>query len=152
MTVSTIRSGVADRRTFIGGSDARIIMGKDEDALLRLWREKRGEADPEDLSANLIVRLGTATASSHLVAVDHVIDRGQAIFPAGSFKRPARPISRPCLCPAGGSCRSSSLVDAWATGIRRRSLLLHRSRENAKPTCADVVSGNGRLARPRFRR
>jgi predicted phage-related endonuclease len=33
-----------DRRAFIGGSDARIIMGDDEAALLRLWREKRGEA------------------------------------------------------------------------------------------------------------
>jgi predicted phage-related endonuclease len=32
-----------DRRHFIGGSDARIIMGKDEKALLRLWKEKRGE-------------------------------------------------------------------------------------------------------------
>ena len=31
-----------DRRYFIGGSDARIIMGDDEVALLRLWREKRG--------------------------------------------------------------------------------------------------------------
>ena len=31
-----------NRRTFIGGSDARIIMGDDEEALLRLWREKRG--------------------------------------------------------------------------------------------------------------
>ena len=29
--------------------------------LIRLWREKRGEADPEDLSSNLIVQLGTAT-------------------------------------------------------------------------------------------
>ena len=27
------------RRTFIGGSDARTIMGGDEAALLRLWRE-----------------------------------------------------------------------------------------------------------------
>ena len=48
------------RRTFIGGSDARIIMGTDEAALLRLWREKRGEAEPEDLSGNLIVQLGLA--------------------------------------------------------------------------------------------
>jgi predicted phage-related endonuclease len=31
----------ADRRYFIGGSDARIILGTDETALLRLWREKR---------------------------------------------------------------------------------------------------------------
>ena len=50
-----------DRRLFIGGSDARIIMGNDEAALVRLWREKRGEAEPEDLSGNLIVQLGTAT-------------------------------------------------------------------------------------------
>jgi predicted phage-related endonuclease len=50
-----------DRRYFIGGSDARIIMGSDEGALVHLWREKRGEADPEDLSGNLIVQLGTAT-------------------------------------------------------------------------------------------
>jgi predicted phage-related endonuclease len=49
------------RRSFIGGSDARIIMGGDEAALVRLWREKRGEAQPEDLSGNLIVQLGTAT-------------------------------------------------------------------------------------------
>jgi predicted phage-related endonuclease len=49
------------RRVFIGGSDARIIMGSDEAALLRLWREKRGEIEPQDLSGNLIVQLGVAT-------------------------------------------------------------------------------------------
>jgi predicted phage-related endonuclease len=50
-----------DRRTFIGGSDARIIMGGDEAALVQLWREKRGEAKPEDLSGDLVVQLGTVT-------------------------------------------------------------------------------------------
>ncbi|MGL3111421.1 YqaJ viral recombinase family protein [Bradyrhizobium sp. BR 1432] len=50
-----------DRRHFIGGSDARIVMGDDQDALIRLWREKRGEVAPEDLSDNLIVQLGTVT-------------------------------------------------------------------------------------------
>jgi hypothetical protein len=50
-----------DRRYFIGGSDARIIMGADEGPLLRLWREKRGEVEAEDLSGNLIVQLGVAT-------------------------------------------------------------------------------------------
>jgi predicted phage-related endonuclease len=49
------------RRCFVGGSDARIIMGSDEAALVRLWREKRGVAEPEDLSGNLIVQLGTVT-------------------------------------------------------------------------------------------
>jgi predicted phage-related endonuclease len=50
-----------DRRRFIGGSDARIIMGNDESALVRLWHQKRGEVKPEDLSGNLIVQLGVAT-------------------------------------------------------------------------------------------
>ena len=50
-----------DRRYFVGGSDARIIMGNDQTALLRLWREKRGEVEPEDLSRNLIVQLGVVT-------------------------------------------------------------------------------------------
>jgi predicted phage-related endonuclease len=51
----------ANRRHFIGGSDARIIMGDDEANLLRLWREKRGEVVPADFSQNLIVQLGTVT-------------------------------------------------------------------------------------------
>src|SRR6202167_6785472 len=53
--------GPADRRLFIGGSDARVIMGDAEAALLRLWREKRGEVEPRDLSGNLIVQLGVVT-------------------------------------------------------------------------------------------
>src|SRR4051794_11535548 len=50
-----------NRNRYIGGSDARVIMGEDEGALVRLWREKRGEEEPEDLSDNLIVQLGTVT-------------------------------------------------------------------------------------------
>ncbi len=49
------------RKHFIGGSDSRIIMGQDEAALLRLWREKRGELEPLDFSGNLIVQLGVVT-------------------------------------------------------------------------------------------
>jgi hypothetical protein len=50
-----------ERCQFIGGSDARVIMGDDQAALLLLWREKRGEVEPQDLSRNLIVQLGVAT-------------------------------------------------------------------------------------------
>jgi predicted phage-related endonuclease len=50
-----------NRQGFVGGSDARIIMGTDEAALINLWREKRGEVEPEDLSSNLVVQLGAAT-------------------------------------------------------------------------------------------
>jgi predicted phage-related endonuclease len=51
----------AKRRSFIGGSDARVIMADDEAGLVRLWREKRGELEPKDHSGNLIVQLGLAT-------------------------------------------------------------------------------------------
>jgi len=61
MTVIVTKPTPQDRRRFIGGSDARIIMGTDEAALQRLWQEKRGEVEPEDLSRNLIVQLGLAT-------------------------------------------------------------------------------------------
>jgi predicted phage-related endonuclease len=47
------RDGWTSRRSFLGGSDARIIMGTDESALIRLWQEKRGEIEPEDLSGPL---------------------------------------------------------------------------------------------------
>jgi predicted phage-related endonuclease len=56
-----MRVNAPNRRCFIGGSDARIIMGNDEAALLRLWREKRGEIGPQDLSSNLLVQLGKVT-------------------------------------------------------------------------------------------
>jgi predicted phage-related endonuclease len=59
--MSRIHSQTDRRRYFVGGSDAPIIMGSDEPALLRLWREKRGEVEPEDLSGNLVVQLGNAT-------------------------------------------------------------------------------------------
>ena len=49
------------RRYFIGGSDARIIMGDNQEALVRLWQEKRGEVEPENLSGNLLVQLGVVT-------------------------------------------------------------------------------------------
>src|SRR5213083_3078805 len=62
MSQASLKSGIRlDRRFFIGGSDARIIMGSDEATLVRLWREKRGEVEPEDLSGNLMVQLGVTT-------------------------------------------------------------------------------------------
>ncbi len=59
--ITGVQSIKPNRRLFIGGSDARIIMSPDEAALIRLWKEKRGEVEPEDLSGNLVVQLGVAT-------------------------------------------------------------------------------------------
>jgi predicted phage-related endonuclease len=58
---ATVTRKAVKRRHFLGGSDARIIMSPDEAALIRLWKEKRGEAEPEDLSENLVVQLGVVT-------------------------------------------------------------------------------------------
>ena len=61
MKLQIVGATRSDRRYFIGGSDARIIMGTDEAALERLWREKRGEVEPPDYTDSLIVQLGVAT-------------------------------------------------------------------------------------------
>lgn len=52
---------VAIRKNALGGSDANTIMSGDEKKLLRLWREKRGEAEGEDLSDILAVQMGSFT-------------------------------------------------------------------------------------------
>ena len=49
------------RNRGIGGSDANIILSGDDERILRLWQEKRGEAEPEDLSGKLSVVLGSWT-------------------------------------------------------------------------------------------
>jgi len=51
----------AARRTGIGGSDANVIMAGDDERLIKLWQEKRGEVEPEDLSGILPVIMGEYT-------------------------------------------------------------------------------------------
>jgi len=50
-----------DRRGYIGGSDANIILSGDAQRIARLVQEKRGELEPEDLSRSLPVQLGVWT-------------------------------------------------------------------------------------------
>jgi predicted phage-related endonuclease len=78
-----------DRRYFVGGSDARIIMGSDEAALIQLWREKRGEAEPEDLSNNLIVQLGVATEELNRSRYERNTTAASPMSSAGSNIRPS---------------------------------------------------------------
>ena len=82
--MSTAQSVLRKRRYFIGGSDARIIMGADEHALLRLWREKRGEVEPEDLSGNLVVQLGAVTEDLNRRWYEVNTGQGRYRRPAGS--------------------------------------------------------------------
>lgn len=51
----------ARRRDCIGGSDANVIFGGDAKRLIQLWREKRGEHAPEDLTQKIAVMLGNWT-------------------------------------------------------------------------------------------
>jgi hypothetical protein len=104
-----------NRRHFIGGSDARIIMGQDEKALIRLWQEKRGEVGPEDLSGNLVVQLGLATEDLNRVWYEH--NTGQAITAVQTWvKHPVIPWMAPHLA-------RSALYSKVAKSVAR--LLLH---------------------------
>jgi len=116
-----------DRRSFIGGSDARIIMGSDESAVIRLWREKRGEVEPEDLSGNLIVQLGTVTEnlnrrwyelnSGRIIKdvqrrAQHQVIRWMAATLDGLSKAP-EPSSKPNSCCHGRSRKKPRPRNIW---------------------------------------
>jgi hypothetical protein len=89
MKATALTDSYTNRRHFIGGSDARIIMGQDEKALIRLWQEKRGEVGPEELPTKLIVQLGLATEDLNRT--------GTSATPGGPSRR----------CSPGSSTRSS---------------------------------------------
>src|SRR3954471_4834517 len=94
MTLLTTRiTDLRIRRTFIGGSDARIIIGDDEGALLRLWREKRGEVEPQDLSGPLIVQLGRATEEAEPVRGEYPRSGHRGTSSPGPGPRPTTPYS-----------------------------------------------------------
>ena len=69
----------------------RVIMGDDEPALIRLWREKRGEIEPQDLSGNLIVQLGVATEPLNRLWYEHrQDDQGRPVTPSACAGRQGR--------------------------------------------------------------
>jgi hypothetical protein len=49
-SLPAVRVKPSDRGYLIRGSGARVIMGAEEAPLVRLWREKRANVEPEDLS------------------------------------------------------------------------------------------------------
>jgi hypothetical protein len=105
------------RRHFIGGSDARIIMSPDEPALTRLWKENRGEAEPEDLLGNLIVHRG---AQSDL-AVPFRFDSPDFVE-SGSRKR--TPFSSINSTRALLNTLSINARDSWVPAYRPTSMFV----------------------------
>ena len=64
-----------DRRAGIGGSDANTLLSGDTDRVRRLWQEKRGEVEPEDLSGILPVAFGSWTEAFNLQWFEKVSSR-----------------------------------------------------------------------------
>jgi len=95
-----------NRRSFIGGSDARVIMGNDEAALIRLWKEKRGEVEPQDLSGDLLVQLGSVT--EHLNRRWYEKNTGQTISDAQ--RQVFHPVHRWMAATLDGRLEASGVV------------------------------------------
>src|SRR5450432_926356 len=164
MTDSTVKGKAMDtkrcpelalltsRRSFIGGSDARIIMGDDEAALLRLWREKRGEAEPEDLSGNLIVQLGQATEDLNRLWYER--NTGQAIKDVQ--RRVLHPVNRwmaatlDGMVEATGAVFEAKFMLPWsfseeAAGEKHMAQLQHNMWvTNATEAVLSVITGGGK--------
>jgi predicted phage-related endonuclease len=140
------------RRSFIGGSDARIIMGDDEAALLRLWREKRGEAEPEDLSGNLIVQLGQATEDLNRLWYER--NTGQAIKDVQ--RRVLHPVNRWMAATLDGMVEGTGAVFEakfmlpWsfseeAAAEKHMAQLQHNMWvTNAKTAVLSIITGGGK--------
>lgn len=87
---------VAERRNYVGASDANTIMGGDPEKIHRLWLEKTGQAEPEDLSDNLLVQMGIWTEAFNIFWFEKqtgctVTDRQQKV------PHPERPYLRATL-------------------------------------------------------
>jgi predicted phage-related endonuclease len=96
----------ATRRSFIGGSDARIIMGSDEQNLIRLWREKRGDIEPDNLSDNLLVQLGRVTENLNR----RWFERNTGLTVTGVQRRVFHPVHRWMAATLDGLIEAKSAV------------------------------------------
>jgi predicted phage-related endonuclease len=141
-----------NRRSFVGGSDARIIMGEDEPAILRQWREKRGEAEPEDLSGNLAVQLGTVTEDLNRRWYER--NAGQAV--TGVQRRVRHPVNRwmgatlDGLVEATGAVFEAKFMLPWSfseegAAAKHMAQLQHNMWViNAKSAVLSIITGGGK--------
>jgi predicted phage-related endonuclease len=136
----TLGAARSERRYFIGGSDARIIMGTDEAALVRLWREKRGEAEPEDYSANLIVQLGAATEPLNRRWYERTT--GQVIKDIQSWVR--HPVIRWMAATLDGVVEGSGAVLEAAAEKHMAQVQHNMWVTNATAAVLSIITGGGR--------
>ena len=151
----TTTKSIADsfsRQGFIGGSDARVIMGDDDRALLRLWREKRGEVEPEDLSDNLVVQLGAATEELNRRWFER--NTGQVV--TGVQRRVQHPVLRwmaatlDGVVEATGAVFEAKFMLPWsfseeAAAEKHMAQLQHNMwATNAKLSALSIITGGGK--------
>src|ERR1700743_478925 len=139
------------RRAFIGGSHARITMGDDEAALVRLWREKRGEAEPEDLTDNLIVQLGSVTEDLNRRWYErntgHTIKHVQRRIQHPVYKWMAATLD--ALVEPGGAVFEAKFMLPWnfseeAAAEKHMAQLQHNSWvANARSAVLSIITGGG---------
>jgi predicted phage-related endonuclease len=141
-----------ERRAFIGGSDARVIMGEDEIALVRLWREKRGEVEPEDLSGNLLVQLGLITEPLNRLWYER--NTGQAITDVQ--RRIRHPVNRwmgatlDGMVAASGAVFEAKFMLPWsfsddAAAEKHMAQVQHNMWvTNAKLAALSIITGGGK--------
>src|SRR5438309_8511251 len=146
------RNSTQLRRSFIGGSDARVIMGDDEAALLRLWREKRGEAESQDLSDNLIVQLGVVTEPLNRLWYER--NTGQAVSEVQ--RRIRHPVNRwmgatlDGMVAGSGTVFEAKFMLPWsfseeAAAEKHMAQIQHNMWvTNAKLAALSVITGGGR--------
>ena len=147
-------SSITDRRSFIGGSDARIIMGDDQPALVQLWQEKRGEAEPEDLSENLIVQLGIVTEELNRHWYErntgHAIEHVQRWIQHPVHKWMAATLDG--LVDPGGAVFEAKFMLPWtfseeAAAEKHMAQLQHNMWvANAKSAALSIITGGGKWA------
>jgi predicted phage-related endonuclease len=140
MKLQTFTKKLQGRRHFIGGSDARIILNADAAALVQLWREKRGEAEPEDLSGNLIVQLGIATEVLNRTWYEH--NTGRVVIDVQ--RRVRHPVNRWMAATLGGFVED---VDAVRGQVHAALVVLRRGRGGKAygPAPAQHVGGERRI-------
>jgi predicted phage-related endonuclease len=57
---------ISERTGYLGVSDLNYICGDDADRIFKLWEVKTGRSDPEDLSDNVAVNMGSVTEMFNL--------------------------------------------------------------------------------------
>jgi predicted phage-related endonuclease len=127
-------------------------MGTDEAALVRLWREKRGEVEPQDLSGNLLVQLGIVTEPLNRLWYER--NTGQTITEIQ--RRIRHPVNRwmgatlDGMVPAAGAVFEAKFMLPWsfseeAAAEKHMAQVQHNMWvTNAKLAALSIITGGGK--------